>query len=319
MAKPKFKLDNNPFENVENTSLSLEKVTQEIAVKQGLPVEQISLDDLEDNPFQTKAFVSAVSKAILKESLDEDGYNGYLVVRPHPEKPGKYQIGPGGHSRREIARELEWETLPCIVKNLTDRQMADGVYRENEGRQNLSIIELGRYFLMYRDQFDLTQEELTQYVHQTRDYIKDCESAAQFPDDIREMILTIHKESEGTRTGIRAAKYLNRLSNLPDAVLLRMPLISGFLSGEESTETIRIQVERLLSPQNKAETPQEEEEAESPVKAKKAPLARLNVFQTLEKQCLRLEKYKDEPYTDEERELGKRILVQLQTIPGLFD
>ena len=56
------------------------------------------------------------------------------VVRPHPEKPGHYQLGAG--ERRWIAADLNGQELDCLICDLTDAQIEGLLVIENHQREN---------------------------------------------------------------------------------------------------------------------------------------------------------------------------------------
>jgi ParB family chromosome partitioning protein len=75
----------------------------------------------------------------LVESLREVGQQAPILVRPHPQVPGRYQIAYG-HRRRHAAAELG---LPvrAIVRALSDDELVVAQGKENAERRNLSFIE----------------------------------------------------------------------------------------------------------------------------------------------------------------------------------
>jgi len=75
----------------------------------------------------------------LVESIRESGQQVPILVRPHPELPGRYQIAYG-HRRRDAAAELG---LPvrAIVRPLSDAELVIAQGKENGERRNLSFIE----------------------------------------------------------------------------------------------------------------------------------------------------------------------------------
>lgn len=55
----------------------------------------------------------------LEESITERGVIQRIIVRPHPSKPGMYQIIDGRH-RRRAAMRLGYTLLPCEIRQLDD-------------------------------------------------------------------------------------------------------------------------------------------------------------------------------------------------------
>jgi ParB family chromosome partitioning protein len=62
-----------------------------------------------------------------------------ILVRPHPDAPGRYQIAYG-HRRRDAAAELG-RKVRAVVRTLTDAELVVAQGKENAERRNLSFIE----------------------------------------------------------------------------------------------------------------------------------------------------------------------------------
>jgi ParB family chromosome partitioning protein len=81
----------------------------------------------------------------LRGSIAVMGQTSPVLVRPHLETPGRYQVA-FGHRRLRAVAELR-RPVCCIVEPLTDRDrdlvIAQG--QENSARPNLSFIERGRF------------------------------------------------------------------------------------------------------------------------------------------------------------------------------
>lgn len=75
----------------------------------------------------------------LVESVRKDGQKIPILVRPHPDKLGSYQIAYG-HRRWHAARELAIN-LRAIIQTLTDSELVIAQGKENSERRNLSFIE----------------------------------------------------------------------------------------------------------------------------------------------------------------------------------
>jgi ParB family chromosome partitioning protein len=75
----------------------------------------------------------------LVDSLREAGQQAPILVRPHPERPGRYQIAYG-HRRRHAAAELG-RMVRAIVRPLSDAELVVAQGKENAERRNLSFIE----------------------------------------------------------------------------------------------------------------------------------------------------------------------------------
>lgn len=75
----------------------------------------------------------------LVESIRESGQQVPILVRPHPDVEGRYQIAYG-HRRRDAAAELG-VPVRAIVRPLTDTELVIAQGKENGERRDLSFIE----------------------------------------------------------------------------------------------------------------------------------------------------------------------------------
>lgn len=75
----------------------------------------------------------------LLRAMQERGQDSPILVRPHPEKDGRYQI-VFGHRRVRVAREIG-RPVRAIVKALDDRTHVIAQGQENSARANLTFIE----------------------------------------------------------------------------------------------------------------------------------------------------------------------------------
>jgi ParB family transcriptional regulator, chromosome partitioning protein len=75
----------------------------------------------------------------LVDSIRENGQQVPILVRPHPEQTGRYQVAYG-HRRLKAAVRLG-ATVKAIVKGLSDDELVLAQGKENAERRNLSFIE----------------------------------------------------------------------------------------------------------------------------------------------------------------------------------
>lgn len=72
-------------------------------------------------------------------SIKESGQQVPILVRPHPEQSGRYQVA-FGHRRLQAAQALQ-KQVRAIVRELTDEQLVVAQGQENNERQDLTYIE----------------------------------------------------------------------------------------------------------------------------------------------------------------------------------
>ncbi len=103
-------------------------------------VTEVSPADI-DGSFITDRIVLDVDPSIdvLIASMAESGQQVPILLRPHPESPGRYQIAYG--HRRVRAAERLGVNVKAIVKRLTDAELVVAQGKENLERRDLSFIE----------------------------------------------------------------------------------------------------------------------------------------------------------------------------------
>jgi ParB family chromosome partitioning protein len=79
----------------------------------------------------------------LVESIRDQGQQVPILVRPHPEQPGRYQVA-FGHRRLRALTEL---ALPvkAVVRDLSDEQLVVAQGQENNEREDLTFIEKAQF------------------------------------------------------------------------------------------------------------------------------------------------------------------------------
>jgi ParB/RepB/Spo0J family partition protein len=79
----------------------------------------------------------------LRDTIKANGLLNSICVRPHPQKPGYYQVVDGMY-RLTICRDLGWETIPCVVKEVTDESLIALQIIANAVRPETTVTEYAR-------------------------------------------------------------------------------------------------------------------------------------------------------------------------------
>lgn len=112
------------------------------AVIQSIPTSQIEAGDNDRKAFDL------VALAQLADSIRRDGLIQPITVREVGltlEGP-RYQIVAGERRFRACTELLEWDTVPCVVRDYTDATAARVMLAENTIRADLDPIEEGRAY-----------------------------------------------------------------------------------------------------------------------------------------------------------------------------
>ncbi len=90
--------------------------------------DRLTIEDRDDDDFEA-----------LVESIRESGQQVPILLRPHPEREGRYQTAYG-HRRLKAVRRLG-RPVQAIVRPLSDDELVLAQGKENAERRNLSFIE----------------------------------------------------------------------------------------------------------------------------------------------------------------------------------
>lgn len=71
-----------------------------------------------ENPYNMTRMTKNIYET-LKKDIEQNGFIGAILVRPHPLKKDKYEI-IDGDKRYKILKELNQEKIPCIVVETND-------------------------------------------------------------------------------------------------------------------------------------------------------------------------------------------------------
>ncbi len=96
-----------------------------------------------------------IENSFIRDRLERDatshqrGQQVPILVRPHPEKPGRYQVAYG-HRRVRALAELG-RRVRAVVKPLSDEELVVAQGQENSVRTDLSYIERGLFAVALED------------------------------------------------------------------------------------------------------------------------------------------------------------------------
>lgn len=110
--------------------------------------QDLYLWQLHENPANPRKTFDAAQLEQLADSIKSHGLLQPLVVRPLAVDPGQtaaFEI-VCGHRRARAARLAEQTTVPCIVRELTDREALEAMVVENSQRQDVAPLEEAEAF-----------------------------------------------------------------------------------------------------------------------------------------------------------------------------
>jgi ParB family transcriptional regulator, chromosome partitioning protein len=145
-------------------------------------INEISLDQIEVNPFQPRTHFDKDALEELSDSIKTQGIIQPITVRML--EPGKFQLISG--ERRFQASKLAGLTVvPAYVRTANDQQMLEMALIENIQRENLNAIEVALSYQRLLSEVGLKQEELGGRVGKNRTTVNNYLRLLKLPPDIQ--------------------------------------------------------------------------------------------------------------------------------------
>jgi len=152
----------------------------------GEALHQVSLDHLDRNPYQTRTV--SLDPAALNElaaSIQAVGVLQPIVVRPVA--GGRYQV-IAGERRCEAARMLHHQTIPAVVRPVSNQQAMEMTIVENLQRLDLTAMEEARGYDRLSREFGLTQEQMAQRTGKERSSVANFLRLLKLPPSVQAML-----------------------------------------------------------------------------------------------------------------------------------
>jgi ParB family chromosome partitioning protein len=199
---------------------------------------EIPLDQIDDNPFQTRSQVSEEQLSELAASIAANGVVQPILVRPLA--GGRFQLIAG--ERRWRASKLAGKTtVPSILRQVSDEQAMEITIVENLQRADLNPMEQARAFERLSREFHMTQEQMA---HRTG---KDRATVSNFLRLLR-LPASVQGRVEGGELSFGHARALLAFEHAEEMEKAAQRVASLSLSVRQ-TETY---VQGLLDPSRKA-------------------------------------------------------------------
>jgi ParB family chromosome partitioning protein len=148
------------------------------------PASEIALIEIVPNPHQPRRFFDPQALGELAQSIAEHGLLQPVVVRPHQ---GHFQL-VAGERRLRAAKIAGLNSIPAIIMELTDRQVAEIALVENLQREDLNPIEEADAYRRLIEEFNLTQEAMAQRLGKSRPTIANTLRLLNLTPAVQEMV-----------------------------------------------------------------------------------------------------------------------------------
>jgi ParB family chromosome partitioning protein len=163
----------------------------------GESVFELVLDQIDQNPHQTRQEFDLKALGDLAGSIQAQGVLQPIVVRPAAVRPGAVRPGVAGPESKErftlILGERRFRaskiagktTIPAIVKLVSEQQAAEMTLVENLQRQDLHCLEQAKAFANLSTEFHLTQEQIGSRVGVSREQVSNYLRLLKLPEEVQ--------------------------------------------------------------------------------------------------------------------------------------
>lgn len=174
----------------EDINLNLDEETADVSsfVENGVfkneNSNEIKIEDIEPCCFQPRTEFNQEALETLAQSIKEKGVLQPLLLR---KKGKKYEI-IAGERRWRAAKLAGLESVPAVIKDLTDSETLEIALIENLQRENLSAIEEAEGLSRLMNEYEYTQEVIAKVIGKSRSHIANTLRLLSLPDEIKQMI-----------------------------------------------------------------------------------------------------------------------------------
>lgn len=183
------------------------------SAKPRAPDSSLPIEKLHANPNQPRRNFEESALNELAQSIRANGIIQPLIVRPHPEIAGEYQI-VAGERRWRAAQVAQVHEVPVVIRDLADTEVLQVAIIENIQRADLNPVEEARGFRALMDNFGHTQEKLAEALGKSRSHIANALRLMDLPLKVQSFLEDGRITAGHARACLAAADALHLAHNI---------------------------------------------------------------------------------------------------------
>ena len=146
----------------------------------------IPITQIVPNRFQPRTIFDDNKIEELSRTIHTHGIIQPIVIREY--KEDQFEI-IAGERRWRAVQKLGWDTVPAIIKNMSDKETASVALIENLQREELSPIEEALAYSKLLKLHDLTQEALAQRLGKGQSTVANKLRLLKLPQNVQEAVM----------------------------------------------------------------------------------------------------------------------------------
>jgi ParB family chromosome partitioning protein len=174
-------------------------------------LKNVPLNLIDHDPAQPRREFDEEAMQALAQSISEHGVLQPIVLKPAGNSSERYQI-IAGERRFRASRMAGRDTIPALVRNVSEQNRLELALVENVQREDLSPLEKARAYRKLKDEFNMSLEEIGHRVGKGFESVKQTMRLLDLPEPAQE-IMAAHKLTEG---------QMKCLIGLPDDVVMKV-------------------------------------------------------------------------------------------------
>lgn len=171
--------------NQEPDLVDKNKSEQDVLMTPGSELRQVSLADIERNPYQPRTVFDDEKLSELTISIQEVGVLQPILLR---EQNGRYEL-IAGERRWLAARRAGLSSIPAVVRRVQDVESFEQAIIENLHREDLNPIDEAVAYHRLMDEFSMTQQQVAERVGRSRPAVANALRLLHLSSDIQRLIM----------------------------------------------------------------------------------------------------------------------------------
>lgn len=156
--------------------------TNHLEIRGGSSINEVELDKIAANPNQPRRSFDEEALSELADSIREHGVISPITLRKNDD--GTYMI-IAGERRFRAAKLAGLKTIPAYIRTAKDEQVMEWALIENIQREDLDAIEIALAYQRLMDEYNLTQEKMSERVGKKRATIANYLRLLKLPAEIQ--------------------------------------------------------------------------------------------------------------------------------------
>lgn len=165
----------------------IEDVTTELSPSAEGDIQKIRMTQIEPNKKQPRKHFDTEKIQVLSNSIKEHGLIQPIIITPSDNN--MYKI-VAGERRWRAAKKAGLKEIPAVIRKYNEEQVAEIALIENLQRENLNPIEEAVGYNLLMEEFNLTQELISQRVGKSRSAVANSLRLLTLDKDIQKLLIS---------------------------------------------------------------------------------------------------------------------------------